>query len=177
MPRAHYELAARVVKARGLEGEVTATGAGDLPLLLREGDAAFVVPPSLYGPRRLTVEGIRPLGAGSFALSFAEVTSIGDAEQLAGRYLLVEDDGQAGDVPQVALLDREVVDGRLGPLGRAVEYLETPANDVLVVQGGFGEVLVPLVEDVVVEVPEDEALPVRVALLEGLVDDAGEGSR
>ena len=47
--------------------------------------------------------------------------------------------------------------------------METPANDVWVVDGGaFGEVLVPAVEDVVVELPE--CGPISVKLLDGLIN-------
>ena len=47
--------------------------------------------------------------------------------------------------------------------------METPANDVWVVDGGpFGEVLLPVIEQVVREVPEEGPIAVRV--LPGLID-------
>ena len=43
-----------------------------------------------------------------------------------------------------------------------------PANDVWVIDGPFGEVLVPVVDEVVVEVPD--AGPIIVSVPSGLVD-------
>jgi 16S rRNA processing protein RimM len=53
-------------------------------------------------------------------------------------------------------------------LGRVAEVLETGANDVYVVRGPAGEVLLPAVEDVILAVaPEDGRLVVR--LLPGIL--------
>jgi 16S rRNA processing protein RimM len=53
-------------------------------------------------------------------------------------------------------------------LGRVVEVLETPANDVYVVQGPRGEILLPAIESVIrrIDLP---AQRVTVILLDGLV--------
>ena len=67
-----------------------------------------------------------------------------------------------------ALLDREVVDNLLGYLGTISEVMVGPANDVWVIDGPFGEVLVPVVDEVVVEVPD--AGPIIVSVPSGLVD-------
>ena len=67
-----------------------------------------------------------------------------------------------------ALLDREVVDNSLGYLGTISEVMVGPANDVWVIGGPFGEVLVPVVDEVVVEVPD--AGPIIVSVPAGLVD-------
>ena len=57
------------------------------------------------------------------------------------------------------------------PLGKVVDILYTGANEVYVVQGpspGRGEVLIPAIEDVVLEV-DLEAGRLVVELLEGLL--------
>lgn len=69
------------------------------------------------------------------------------------------------------LVDMEVTttDGRY--LGRIVEVIPTGANDVIIVQGPYGEVLLPMIDDVVKEI--DEGLrKMIVDPLEGLVPDA-----
>jgi len=53
-------------------------------------------------------------------------------------------------------------------LGRIVEVLETGANDVYVVRGPWGEVLLPAVEDVVLEL-DLEAKRMVVHLLPGML--------
>jgi 16S rRNA processing protein RimM len=60
------------------------------------------------------------------------------------------------------------VDGR--DLGEIVGITPTGANDVLEVQGAYGEVLLPMIEDVVVEV-DTEKNKMTVDPLEGLIPD------
>ena len=55
-------------------------------------------------------------------------------------------------------------------LGKVVQVLETGANDVYVIHGPFGEVLLPAVEDVVREV-DPAARRMVVHLLPGLLDE------
>jgi len=52
-------------------------------------------------------------------------------------------------------------------LGRVTDILATGANDVYVVQGQAGEILLPAIKDVIVRISLDEGLMV-VRLLEGL---------
>lgn len=62
----------------------------------------------------------------------------------------------------------KVVDGRLGELGTISDLLSTAAHDIYVVQGPFGEVLIPAVAAFVLDI-DPEAGVVRVELPEGLV--------
>ena len=61
------------------------------------------------------------------------------------------------------------VDGR--DLGRISTIIATGANDVLHVDGDYGEVLLPMIEDVVIEVDTD-VKEMIVDPLEGLIPDA-----
>jgi len=62
-----------------------------------------------------------------------------------------------------------VVDRRLGELGVLSAYLETAGHDTWVVQGRFGEVLIPAV-DAFIEAIEPAAGRIDVSLPEGLVE-------
>ena len=167
---ARYELIAHVGKARGLEGKVTASVAGGLPLVLHEGLVCHVVPPTRFGPRRITLASVEELSAGTLVLGFREVETIEAAEQIAGRSLLANiDDIEYEEGPE-RLLGCEVADERYGALGTVTELLQTPANDVAVVQGPYGEVLVPLIDEVVVQVPESEGEPLLTRVMDGLID-------
>ncbi|MBI4965976.1 MAG: 16S rRNA processing protein RimM [Desulfomonile tiedjei] len=61
------------------------------------------------------------------------------------------------------------VDGR--DLGEITQITATGANDVIHVQGAYGEVLLPMIEDVVLEV-DTEKKKMVVDPLEGLIADA-----
>ena len=61
------------------------------------------------------------------------------------------------------LMGREVVDERFGSLGTIVEIMSTPANDVWVVEGDrYGEVLIPVIEQVVLDLPDTGTISVHV---------------
>ena len=68
-----------------------------------------------------------------------------------------------------ALIGREVSDASLGPLGTIYEVMVGVANDVWVIRGRFGEVLVPVVDEFVSEVPP--AGPIVVRVPDGTVSD------
>jgi 16S rRNA processing protein RimM len=64
----------------------------------------------------------------------------------------------------------EVVTDAGESLGRVVEVIDTHANDVYLVRGPRGEVLLPAIADVVQEI-DWEARRIRVTLLPGLLGD------
>lgn len=61
-----------------------------------------------------------------------------------------------------------VNDCRQGDLGKIIEIFTTPAHDILVVQGPYGEVLIPVVDAFILNIDEDAKL-MHVDLPEGLV--------
>ena len=131
-----------------------------------------VVPPTLHGPRELTVESITETGKGTCSVRFLEIDSADAASQIAGRYLLarVEDCGLDAQEEPLYEIGRLVVDERYGDLGAIVELIETAANDVWVIDGPYGEVLVPIIEDVVIDIPESADEPIRTHVMDGIVD-------
>lgn len=170
MVDAQYDLVAHVGKARGLEGEVTASTVGDLPFFVYEGLHVHVVPPSLFGPRHLVVSEIFEGGGNSYRLRFEGVDSIADAEQIAGRYLLANVSDLEGYEDYGSEIGLRVEDERFGDLGIIEEIIETPANDVWVVRGTHGEVLVPVIDDVIVSYPQDTTDPMVTHIMDGLID-------
>ena len=162
---------ARVAKTRGLEGKVTVRCTDGLPFCMHEGLQVHVVPPTLYGVRSTSVESLDVLGDGTVVVGLEGVESIGDAEELSGKHLLAlrEDLDLSAEDDYIGIMGRSVVDELRGELGHVTEIIETPGNDVLVIEGSFGEVLIPFVEEMVLEVPEDESLPIRTHCVEGLI--------
>lgn len=149
-----------------------------LPLVLHEGLDVTVVPPRLKGPRQRMVVSCSGDEAGQL-VRLSGVDDLGAASELVGRTLLVAE----GDLPEwfalhdvPTLIGREVRDERLGDLGTIGEVMRGPANDVWVVEGPLGEVMVPVVEAYVVELPSDG--DIVVSLPASLVPDvAGGGER
>ena len=105
-------------------------------------------------------EALRPVdvisasvGPASAIVRLVGVETIEAAAALRGEYLYVASADAArpprGEfyLHEIVGLSVETEDGR--PLGRIAEVLRTGANDVYVVAGPLGEVLVPAIEDVV----------------------------
>ncbi len=144
-----------------------------LPLLLRKGLEVVVVPPRLKGPRVHVVSKCVDSPTGQLVL-LSGVETLQQASELVGRTVLARE----ADLPKDyalhdvdALLGCEVEDAHHGLLGRIEEVMRGPTQDVWVVLGPYGEVLVPVVDEVVIDFRSD---PVRVDLPEGLVDEEGE---
>jgi 16S rRNA processing protein RimM len=158
----------RVSKTHGLNGEVSVIMTGDLPVDRLPGLEVWFVPPP-QGTRSSRITRVRPGPKGPL-VSLEGVADVGSAESLRGCSILAK----AVDVPEaeeefdpVGLV---VTDSSRGPIGKVEDVIVTGANDVWIVQGPFGEVLVPVIDDVVREVDQD-TMTARVTLLPGLIEE------
>lgn len=169
---APYVRLGRIVKHHGAHGEVSVAVRDGLPESCLNAPELWIVPPPSSGavPRRAT--GVRQ-GPKGLLVSFTRLDGREDPQgtDLAGRWLLA----RGVDVPVVPaarddLIGREVDDAARGLLGVVTDVIVTGANDVLVVEGDrFGQVLIPVIPDVVRDVPPPPA-PIAVVLLDGLID-------
>jgi 16S rRNA processing protein RimM len=158
----------RVAKTHGLNGEVSVIMAVDLPVERVVGlEVWFVPPPASVRTGRIT--GVRPGPKGPlFAID--SVCDLATAESLRGCNILA----RAEDIPEAAEesdpVGMTVVDDERGLIGEITDVIVTGANDVWVVEGPFGEVLIPVIDQVIGDVDEQTGT-VRVTLLPGLIDE------
>ena len=128
-----------------------------------------LMPPALNRDRFCTIEEADEV---SGLVKFSGIDNLDAAEGIAGCFVLASTDELELDTFDVAfddLLDREVIDGRYGSLGTIQEVLETPANDVWVIDGStYGEVLIPVIDQVIAEIPEEG--PIAVTIMDGIID-------
>ena len=166
-----YRKIARVVKERGLEGKVLVRCTEGLPFCIYEGLEVHIVPPTLSGVRCGHITAVESVGEDSCVAAIEGLDTIDAAEEICGRYLLALEADLDLDPEEdmILVVGRQVAsdDGRM--LGIVTEYLTTKANDVLVIEREDGsELLVPIIEETIVSVPESEDEPLVVHLLEGL---------
>ena len=164
----------RIARTHGLKGEVSVIIDHDTSLDALLGLDAWIVPPP-QGPRATRIVSIRPGPKGPL-VTLAAYDSIDSARELTGRNLLVKTE----DLPDDWKLEEEddlvgtmVRDEVHGPLGEIEEVIETGANDVWVVNGPLGQVLIPVIDDVLLGVDE-ETDEIVVRLLPGLLPSEGE---
>lgn len=123
-----------------------------------------IVPPELKMPRYFEVGEVE-VGPSGDLVSFVGVRTRGDAEALVGKTILVKENVLPEDfafLDAEDLLGREVCDPARGFSATIAEIMRGPANDVWVLSGDAGEVLVPVIESVVEEIPETGSITVHI---------------
>lgn len=164
---------ARVVKTHGTAGELAVASFGGALDELPHGLEVWFVPPP-DRPRRATLTGVRAGPKGPL-MALAGVDNLDEARALAGTFLLARRSDLPEDwLPEQGLdpIGLTVTDVDRGPIGTVVDTIATGANDVWVVAGGnVGEVLIPVIDEVILSVDEEHR-SVQVRLLPGLLDEA-----
>jgi 16S rRNA processing protein RimM len=137
-----------------VKGEVAVQTLTEVEGRFRPGSVLLLGPD---GKRTLTVGAVRGPHRGRLLIRFREIDHREEAEALRGRVLLIRPE----DVPSIEEEGRWWVHDVVGlrvetdggrSLGRVREVLQNPANDIWVVEGDGGELLIPAVRDFVNEV-------------------------
>ncbi|WP_314412608.1 ribosome maturation factor RimM [Streptomyces sp. DSM 40484] len=167
---------ARVGRAHGVKGEVTVEVRTDEPELRLAPGAVLATDPASAGP--LTIETGR-VHSGRLLLRFAGVRDRNGAEALRNTLLIADVDPD--EVPEDPdeyydhqLMDLDVVLKDGTEVGRITEISHLPSQDLFVVERADGtEVLIPFVEEIVVEIDLKEQRAV-IDPPPGLIDDRAE---
>ncbi len=165
-----YRNIARVVRPHGKRGEVIVRAVRGLPFVLEPGMEVALTPPALERDRFCTVCSVTDTGQ-DWLVAFSGIEGIDGAESIKGCYVLAHAEDVVLDGFEAAwedLVGRYVVDARFGELGCITGVIETPANDVLEIEGPFGEVLVPIIEEAMDEIPPTG--PLSTHIMDGLID-------
>jgi len=170
-----YLAIGRIIAPHGIRGEVKVEVLTDFPERFKPGSRALLGAGSEDPEARpVKIVAARP-HKGGLLVKLDIVPDRNAAELVRDRYLLIPETEAMplGDhenyLHDLVGLQVETTDGQL--LGELKEVLFTKANDVYVVRGPDGEVLLPAIRNVVLRVD----LPARrmiVALPEGLLADA-----
>ena len=172
-----YIAVGQIVGPHGIRGEVKVEPLTDFPERFKKGARIFLgtaTDSSEVAP--IEIAAARP-HQGRWLVMFSQVKDRNAAEALRDRYLLIPaaDAMPLGEHENYVhdLIGLEVVTTDGAALGRIAEILFTPANDVYVVRGPRGEVLIPATRDVILSVDLPNHL-MAVALPEGLLEPVDE---
>ena len=164
-PEPNFLIVGRVLRAWGIRGDLKIQPMTDRPADFVRLTQVYVGAP----PRRYEVQSFRPY-QGNWLLHLVEVSTRTQAEALHDQPILIE------RVQRKLEADEYLADQIIGlkvitlageVLGTVVEILTTGANDVYVVQGERGEVLLPARSEVVRSIDLSTAT-MTVELLPGL---------
>jgi len=172
---ASYLAIGRIVAPHGIRGEVKVEVMTDFPERFKPGSRAFLgIGSEDPAAQPVKIVAARP-HKGGFLVRLDVAPDRNAAEILRDRYLLIPETEamRLGEhenyLHDLIGLRVETTDGRF--LGKLTEVLFTKANDVYVARGPDGEVLLPAIRDVVLQV-DLSARRMVVALPDGLLADA-----
>ena len=144
-----YVAVGRVLSPWGVRGDLKVEPLADLPSLLSPGRSVSV------GSQTHTIQRSRRRGR----LLHIKLSGIDDrdaAEALKDRYLQLPESEleplREGQYYRFQLIGLSVRSSAGQTLGRVSRILTTPSNDVFVVDGPRGEILVPAIDDIVKEI-------------------------
>lgn len=162
----------RVVRPHGVRGEVRVAIHTHLPERFTWLDEVYISRDANDpDPQRLALHSVR-FHKGYALVRLGDYNDRGDAEVLRGSWLMVpEDEAIPLEEDEVFHFDLEglaVYTEDAEHLGTLSEVLETGANEVFIVRGDRGEILIPNIEEVIIEVDLDGRRMV-VHLLPGLI--------
>ncbi len=164
----------RIRKPHGVRGDLKVSILADEPKRFNSLERVFVSADSkAHSPLEQQVEKVRLLQSDAI-VKFAGIDTPEVARTFNSQWLFVsaEDALQLaeGELYSYQLIGMEVVTNEGQRIGIIDQILETGANDVLVVQGEKGEILLPDIPDVVESIDIDSSI-VIVNLLDGLIEE------
>lgn len=172
MPEPRYLTIGQILRPHGVRGELRVKIVTGYPERLEQHAFFYLAcPDSPEAAQRYAVQGMR-LHQEMLLLKLVDCNDRTTADKLRGMLVQIPveeavplEEGEYYHY-QLTNIRVETEDGEW--LGHVTEVLETGANDVYVVHGPRGEILLPAVEDVVRELdPESERMVVR--LLPGML--------
>ena len=156
---------AQVLKSNGRDGELLVSFTGIDPEDIDLEEPVFVEFDGLPVP--FYFESFQQRGVSRALVRLTGVHNLTDADELAGRAVYVEDgvyEDEEEDLTGWTVLD---VDGTR--VGTVSAHEDIPGNPCIWVETGHGEVLVPLREELVLDVDEKKQT-LRMEIPEGLLD-------
>lgn len=172
-----YIAVGQIVGPHGIRGEVKVEPMTDFPERFRKGAKVYLgAATDAPDPAPTQIAAARP-HQGRWLVLFTDIKDRNRAETLRGQYVLISEADlmPLGEHENYAhdLIGLDVVTSDGTALGKLVEILFTPANDVYIVRGKQGETLIPATREVVQAV-DLAGQHMTVVLPEGLLEPVDE---
>ena len=155
----------QVLKSNGRDGELLVSFIGIDPEDIDLEEPVFIEFDGLPVP--FYFESFTQRGSSRALVRLTGVRSLRDAEELAGAAIYVEDDLYEDEEEDLTGWTVLQADGT--PAGTVSAHEDIPGNPCIWVETGHGEVLIPLHEELVLEVDEEKQT-LRMEIPEGLLD-------
>lgn len=162
-----------ILKPQGIKGEIKVEPLTDYIERFDELDTLYIKVANQYSP--LAVISTRYSGHHVF-LRLEGYDDVDKAEKLRGQYLWIPRD-KARDLPEDTFLIADILGCAVytqegSQLGHVDRIIHTGSNDVYVTKGSMGEILIPGLKKVVLDVDiQSRKITVAAQELEGLLPD------
>ena len=162
-----------IKKTKGLVGEVIVQTSNDLISCFYEGLNLYFVPPQNDLIRSAHISELTVASDTTLQVVFSEIADMDTAKRLKGLHLIANrGDLNISDYDICNnYLNRCCIDINYGDLGIVSEYIENPANPVLVINGQYGEILVSINQETIIEIPDDLNLPLVLCVPIGTIKE------
>ena len=157
-------LVARILKSNGTDGEVLITFLGMDPEEINPKEPVYVEFDGLPVP--FFFESYTRRGTSRVLAHLTGVRNLADADELAGRDVFIEGEEEADGVD---IIGWKVLDGDGMTVGTVRDYEDIPGNLCIWVQRADGEVLLPLHDDLILDMDE-ETQTLQLEIPDGLLD-------
>jgi len=173
-PEPSYLVIGQVLRPHGVRGDLRVKILTNYPNRLQQNQHVYLASPA--SPNRVQqylIERVR-LHHGALLLKLADCEDRDAANELRNMLLQIPFKDavslDAGEHYSFQIVGLEVVTDTGVALGRVVEILETGANDVYVVTGSYGELLLPAITDVILKLDLQDGR-MTVHLIPGLTEN------
>lgn len=123
---------------------------------------------------KVYIQSYRPYKNGNIIVKLKDYDDINSVLKFKGRYMEIGEENLAqleeGHYYIFQIIGCRVFTTDGEELGSVVEVLQPGGNDVYVVEGDKGQVLIPAIKEVVKEIDVDNKI-IKVVLLEGLIEE------
>jgi len=160
-----YIVIGKITRTHGLFGNVKVFPMTNVKEVFSNLKHVFIQDEARNGIYRVTVQKMKKVGK-EYLVKIEGIDSLEKAKKIVGLQLAIRLEDlpklKTGEYYFYQLLNVEVYDEQGKRLGKVVDIIETGSNDVAVVKGDSGEILIPMIKECVVEFEPQKKLVVRL---------------
>jgi 16S rRNA processing protein RimM len=161
-----FLIVGRILAPWGIRGEVKVEVVTDFPERFAPQKVVYL------DARQLEIESCRPHKQ-HLVVKLATIDSVEDAEKLRGQDLTLPRSElyhlPEGQYYAFQIIGLKVVTTKGKNLGKVTDIMTTPGNDIYIVEGKKGEILIPAIEDVVKSIDLKKG-KIVIEAIDGLLD-------
>lgn len=157
---------AKVLKSNGTDGDVIISFTGILPEDIDIEEPVFIYFDGLPVP--FFIESFTRRGTGKALVRLTGIGNLADAEEIAGKAVYIPDDSDTGINGFSSIIGWSLYDSNHNEVGIISDFFDIPGNPCIEAGTVSGTVLIPLHEDLVISIDEENKI-LTMTIPEGLV--------